>query len=99
MDDEDIGALNAALKMSSIFDGDGRTMVQPTVSMPNTNPMAVSRSSARNAIRMFEETGRSIHSREGLSLWVIIQHCTETRKPYSLRVDPALGFMVELSSP
>jgi hypothetical protein len=85
--------------MTSIFEGDGRFVVQPTWRIPGTNPIKVSRAGARRLIHAFEHRGSSFHSGSGNLVWVILQHLAETKQAYQIKAYPNLGFEVSLLPP
>ena len=79
----------------SVFDGDGRFMVQPTVHLPGTYPIAVRRSTARLLIEAFNKSGGSNHSGQGATLWVLLQHLQDTKQPYVLRAQCGEFYQLE----
>ena len=83
----------------SIFDGDGRTKVQPVNVFPGTRPKIVTRSTARLMIAHLLRCRVSTHSLSGSTLWIVITYCLETKTDFRLNVYPGQGYFVELKRP
>lgn len=68
----------------SIFDGDGRTYVNPVNAPDGTYPMRVSRKNAQRYCKWFEQKGRvsDSHSAAGNTVWVVVTHCIERGYSY-----------------
>ena len=77
------------------FEGDGRVNHPPTVHIPGTQPMSVTRAQARNSIRRFVETGQSSHSDQGGTLWVIIAWCHHHHREYRLDATPGEWYVIQ----
>lgn len=78
----------------SIFDIDGRRMVQPVNAPEGTKPIAVRAQQARMLRDNFDRRGHSTHSVDGSLVWVIVTHCIEQGIRYSVTFGEALT-MVE----
>lgn len=76
-----------------IFEGDGRQMVEPQEEweMPGY-PIPIRRQQARDLGRRFEETGRSVHSEMGHTLWAAIAYAQYARFPTVLTYDEGAGY-------
>lgn len=86
------------------FEGDGRFMVSPTIAPEDTYPMAVRRKMCRQLIDMFIASGyESQHSGSGNTVWIIVQHCMDTKLDwvvYTHRADDRIiGFTVKATPP
>lgn len=77
------------------FSGDGRLTVQPVNSPPGLRPRAVRVSVARLLIKKWEETGRSVHTSAGSTVWVLVTHCLENNIDYVLTNSDSFGLRVE----
>jgi hypothetical protein len=84
-------------RTSGRFIGDGAHTVEPDGTFPGTCPMPVSKAQARLLCRNFDACGRSNHSGQGRTLWVILEHCACADIPYDLHVLPGMGFYLERS--
>lgn len=66
----------------SIFDIDGRRMVQPVNAPEGTKPIAVRAQQARMICKNFDRKGESLHCMQGALVWVIVTHCKEQGIPF-----------------
>lgn len=81
------------------FLGDGRVKVQPTIVLPFTKPIGVTRGQARMLIDSFRQSGNSAHSGMGGTLWVILSWVQYQKIPYRLTAHPRQGYYVERIEP
>lgn len=78
------------------FEGDGRSTTIPWFVLPGTQPVPVRRSMARELIRNMLETGHSIHSGNGSTLWILLIWLQRHRRPYVLTAHPGFGYEIRL---
>lgn len=79
----------------ALFRGDGRTRVMPEgTTLPGLLPQHLSKAQARQMVDRFEETGRSQHSTNGGTLWVVLLFCYYAKVAYTLNYRPGLGITV-----
>ena len=64
----------------------------PTFKLPGTQPTPMRAADAKRAIRSFLWAGRSEHSAQGATLWVLIEFLTAHGALYELKVWPGTGF-------
>lgn len=81
-------------KPTSIFDGDGREKIEPVNALEKTRPVAVTRARAVEIIRFFEQEGRSVHSNQGGTMWVILTHCKEKNIVPLITGSPSDGYVI-----
>lgn len=74
----------------SIFDIDGRRMVQPVNAPAGTKPIAVRAQQARMICKNFDRKGESVHSADGSLVWVIVTHCKEQGIGFHIKAAMAL---------
>lgn len=78
----------------SIFDGDGRAVLQPQNYPTGTAPIAVKRSTAKHMIKQFLMKGESFHSRAGSTVWVLVTYCLERYTACTVLKSDYGGFVV-----
>jgi hypothetical protein len=77
------------------FGGDGRRReVTPRCVLAGTQPIRVTNSQARLTIDSFKRAGRTTHSMQGGTLWVVLTWCQQHGVPYTLLAAPGLGYEV-----
>lgn len=81
------------------FEGDGRTRVQPLYCRWGLG-VAVTRAQGRMLIDHFIASGKSIHSRQGSTIWVVVWWALLQRRDYSVTeqfiAGEIAGYVVQL---
>lgn len=78
------------------FEGDGRNMLDalPQHVREETSPHRIRREMARLMCGWFDERGSSFHSRQGGTLWVILEHCDVNRIPHVVEGNSEQGYEI-----
>lgn len=76
--------------------GDGRFSMDPTLLLPNTNPVRLTKHMIRRGVQHLMNRGHTTHSGSGSTLWAILSYLQQEKIPYRLTAHPGLGYTVEL---
>lgn len=68
--------------------------LQPTITLPLTQPEALTAAQVRRVVEHFMDTGLSAHSSAGATLWALLDYLQGTRVPYALLAHPGEGYEV-----
>lgn len=67
------------------FNGDGRFKIDPIDPLAGTRPIRVTASMARMFVDMFMDSGHSVHSAQGATLWVVPAWCEQNKVLYEIQ--------------
>ena len=81
------------------FQGDGRNTVAPIPDFvePKTRPIQMTRSRARDCCDRLAQTGQSVHSQNGSTLWISIALCKHNGWVYDLTGGEVPGFHLKIT--
>jgi uncharacterized protein RhaS with RHS repeats len=68
--------------------------LQPTFTLPKTQPVPLTSAAVRRLVQHFEQHGVSIHSAYGATLWALLDWLQGTAVPYTLHAMPGVGYEV-----
>lgn len=76
------------------FNIDGRRKIQPPAGALGACPMPIRALTCRFLIESFLDSGRSVHSKAGTTLWVILEYCRQHNIAFQLEARPTYGYRV-----
>ncbi|MGA0610070.1 hypothetical protein [Caldimonas sp. KR1-144] len=68
--------------------------LQPTIMLPNTQPMPLNSAPIRHMVERFFESGVSHHSAQGATLWALLDFLQCAKVSYVLEAHPGEGYTV-----
>lgn len=81
------------------FVGDGRTKVVRSTAPVGTDCISVTKAQARALVDNLYRNGRSVHSRSGSVVWVVLEALHYNMTPYVMVVYPGQGFDIRIERP